>query len=578
MKHLHILAALCAIITSAACGGSGQAGKAGTESEAVSVKADRLVLGNIITVNEYKPVAEAFTVKDGIIQFVGSEAGARAMCDGHTEVLDFSGNYVYPGFLEAHAHGLGAGVRMVGQADLTAGKTVEDYLRILKEWVDSHPDKELISGGGWAPWAIEEPTKEMIDAVCPDKPVILQSVDGHSMWVNSRLLEQQHIDREYAAKMGPEQVHVDADGNPTGLLTEGATTPLMAISKFSVDDFKKFILAWQDFAFSKGYTCAAEAGVELAGQGTKQAYSELGAEGRLKLRTYAYHLVADASRTPEADVAAAVEDVRLYNNEYFKVVGMKVFIDGVIEAHTGWLLDDYADQPGYHGLERYNDHGTAVRLIEEADRHGLSVHAHTIGDGAVRFMLDAIEEASRVTGDFDQRNILVHLQLVDPADYVRFADYGVIAGTAPLWTPKFPGTFSQECSYVGEERAERAYPIKSIIDAGIVNVSHTDYPVSTQMGIPLTFYEGVMRSVPGGGKELQRGPGEVMSRMDVLKSMTANVAYLWREEGRLGSIEVGKIANATVFDKNFLTDPIEEIPGARLVATVVDGNIVYSAK
>lgn len=578
MRHIHIIAALCVLAAAAGCANNKTTGKTAASSASVSVKADQLILGNIITVNEYRPLAEAMTVKDGLIQFVGSKSVALAICDEHTEVLDYGSGFVYPGFLEAHAHGAGAGLRMAGQANLNECSTVEEYAEAMKAWMAAHPDKEAFVGSGWRPWVLENPDKSALDAICPNKPMVVASLDGHSVWVNSCLLEKEHIDKEYAAKMGAALVHVDADGNPTGILTESVATPFMMYGKSSVDDFKDYILAWQDFAFSKGYTAACEAGVDMVGPDAKLAYSELGADGRLKLRTYAYHLAADGSKTPEADVAAAVEDANTLNNEYFKVIGMKVFIDGVVEAHTGWILGDYADQPGYHGLERYSDHDIAVRLLEESSRHGLGVHAHTIGDGAVRFMLDAIEEAAKATGDFDQRNILVHLQYIDPADLVRFADYGVIAGTAPLWAPKNANNFAQECSYVGAEKAESAYPIKSVIDAGIVNVSHSDYPVSTEVSIPLTFFRGVMRANPDDVGNTVRNPQECISRMDVLKSMTINVAYLWREEDRLGSLEVGKIANATVFDQDFLTAPIDDVVAANLIATIVDGKVVYSAK
>ena len=539
--------------------------------------ADQIILGHIITMNPDKPVAEAMTVTGGIIRFVGSKSVAMTLRGENTEILDYGSNTVYPGFLEAHAHGAAAGQRLVGQADLSAGESVEDYVRIMNEWIEAHPGKDIYVGSGWKPWIVAEPTADMLDALNTKKPVMLSSLDGHSMWVNHKLMKLQNIDKKYAKKQGPALVRVDEKGRPTGLLTESAATSLITIVKIPVEEFKQYILAWQDFFVSKGYTAASEAGVELIGEGAKQAYSELGKDGELKLRTYAYHLVKDDSTAPEEDVKAAVSDIKKYNNDYFKVVGMKIFIDGVVEAHTGWLDSDYLDIPGYHGLERYANHDVAVRLIEESSRNGLSVHAHTIGDGAVRFMLDAIGEAAKVTGDYDQRNILVHLQLVNPEDFERFADYNVIAGTAPLWVPKSPDIFKQECEFVGQAKAEKAYPVKSFIDAGAVNVSHTDYPVSTVVSIPQTFCNGVLRAKLGDEASL-RAPEEAVTRMDILKSMTVNVAYLWREESRLGSLEVGKIANATVFDKDFLKDPVEEVYGSKLIATIIDGKVVYSGE
>lgn len=574
MKKITI--ALLSLAALAGCSGSGSRCAQSSAGTSLAGKADQLILGNIITMSEYKPTAEAMTVKNGLIQYVGSKDVALALCDDNTEVLDYGTNSVYPGFLEAHAHGHAAGLRMAGQAKL--GGSMEDCVETMKQWMQDHPGSDVYNGGGWEPWTILNPTKEPLDAICPDKPMALSSVDGHSMWVNSAMLRMRGIDAAYAKEKGPSLVHVDENGEPTGLLTESEAIAIASMGQHTLDEWKEYLLAWQDFAFQHGYTAAAEAGVELASPMSKEAYVALANEGKLKLRTFAYRLVADNSTTPEDDVAKAVEEANAMNSEYYKVIGMKIFIDGVVEAHTGWIKEGYKDQPGFYGLQRYADHDIAVRLIKAASDAGLNVHAHTIGDGAVEFMLGAIAEAETETGNFDMRNILVHLQIVDPEQISKFAEYNVVAGTAPLWTPKSPSVLKQEIEYVGEEMAEAAYPIASFINEGVVNVSHTDYPVSTVVSIPRCIYMGVMRATPGTGLTTQRNAAECISRMDVLKSLTTNVAYQWHQEDRLGSLEVGKIANASVYTKDFLKDPIEEVAAAELVATIVDGKVVYKSE
>ncbi len=574
MKKITI--ALLSLAALAGCSGSGSRCAQSSAGTSLAGKADQLILGNIITMSEYKPTAEAMTVKNGLIQYVGSKDVALALCDDNTEVLDYGTNSVYPGFLEAHAHGHAAGLRMAGQAKL--GGSMEDCVETMKQWMQDHPGSDVYNGGGWEPWTILNPTKEPLDAICPDKPMALSSVDGHSMWVNSAMLRMRGIDAAYAKEKGPSLVHVDENGEPTGLLTESEAIAIASMGQHTLDEWKEYLLAWQDFAFQHGYTAAAEAGVELASPMSKEAYVALANEGKLKLRTFAYRLVADNSTTPEEDVAKAVEEANAMNSEYYKVIGMKIFIDGVVEAHTGWIKEGYKDQPGFYGLQRYADHDIAVRLIKAASDAGLNVHAHTIGDGAVGFMLGAIAEAETETGNFDMRNILVHLQIVDPEQISKFAEYNVVAGTAPLWTPKSPSVLKQEIEYVGEEMAEAAYPIASFINEGVVNVSHTDYPVSTVVSIPRCIYMGVMRATPGTGLTTQRNAAECISRMDVLKSLTTNVAYQWHQEDRLGSLEVGKIANASVYTKDFLKDPIEEVAAAELVATIVDGKVVYKSE
>jgi hypothetical protein len=244
------------------------------------------------------------------------------------------------------------------------------------------------------------------------------------------------------------------------------------------------------------------------------------------------------------------------------------------------MLEDYLDQPGYHGVERFNDHDKMVELITEADKEGLSVHVHTIGNGATHFMLDCIEDAEKVTGDLDQRNVLAHLQFVTEEDVRRIGKTGSVPAVAPLWSPKEEALFRMEADYVGEELANQAYPIKSFFDVGANVVFHSDYPVSPIMDIKLSVYTAERRRYPDGstgGMETRGNTNEAITREQSLRAMTINVARAWHREHRIGSIEFGKIANMTVYDCDFLHDDIEKVAQAKLVATVVDGEEVYKA-
>ncbi len=156
-------------------------------------------------------------------------------------------------------------------------------------------------------------------------------------------------------------------------------------------------MSGQDIALKKGYTAVDDAYVELLHPSVTKAYYELEEEGKLKMRTYAYLMVPENAENPKAEVAHIAADRAKYSNEYFHIVGVKAFLDGVIEAHTGWQIDDYLDTPSYHGLELFNDHDKMVELLVEADVEGLSVHVHSVGNGATKFMLDCIEDAENMT-------------------------------------------------------------------------------------------------------------------------------------------------------------------------------------
>ena len=540
-----------------------------------------LVFGNIITMDEKRPFAKAALVKDGVFAFIGSAEEAKRLAAADAEVLDYGENFIYPGFLESHCHGYFAGDRAVGQANLMqVGLT--DYVKyreIIKEFIAKNPQRKFYVAAGWAENE-EYVTKAYLDEICSDKPLLMQTGGGHSMLLNTKALEWAGIDAAYAKKMGYDLVHVDQNGEPDGYICEAPVMELMPKLSATFEEAKNLLLAWQEIAFKNGYTAVADAGTEIFFKESARAYHALEEEGKLKLRTYAYVLTEDNVDDPKAEVARVAAVRANYSGEYFHVVGIKAFLDGVTEAHTGWQNQDYADQPGYHGVERFNDHDKMVQLIAEADKEGLSVHVHSEGGGATHFMLGCIEDAEKITGDKDQRNVLAHLHFVTEEDIRRMAATGSVPAVPPLWTAKIPGFYDIEVKYVGEELASQSYPIKSFFDAGACPVFHSDYPVSPSFNIPISIYMAETRALPKGmldGADTRHNVKEAITREQSLRALTINVAHAWHQEHRLGSIEFGKIANMTVYDCDFLHDDIEKVAQANLIATLVDGKEVYKA-
>ena len=540
-----------------------------------------LIFGNIITMDEKRPFAKAALVKNGVFAYIGSAEEAKRLAATDTEVLNYGENFIYPGFLESHCHGYFAGDRAVGQANLMqVGLT--DYVKyreIIKEFIANNPQRKFYVAAGWAENE-EYVTKAYLDEICSDKPLLMQTGGGHSMLLNTKALEWAGIDAAYAKKMGYDLVHVDKNGEPDGYICEAPVMELMPKLSATFEEAKNLLLAWQEIAFKNGYTAVADAGTEIFFKDSARAYHALEEEGKLKLRTYAYILTEDNVDDPKAEVARVAAVRASYSGEYFHVVGIKAFLDGVTEAHTGWQNQDYADQPGYHGVERFNSHDKMVQLIAEADKEGLSVHVHSEGGGATHFMLGCIEDAEKITGDKDQRNVLAHLHFVTEEDIRRMAATGSVPAVPPLWTAAIPGFYDIEVKYVGEELASQSYPIKSFFDAGACPVFHSDYPVSPSFNIPISIYMAETRALPKGmldGADTRHNVKEAITREQSLRALTINVAHAWHQEHRLGSIEFGKIANMTVYDCDFLHDDIEKVAQANLVATIVDGQEVYKA-
>ena len=538
-----------------------------------------IILGNIITVDEKRPFAKAAVVKNGVFSYIGSVEEAKKLAGADAKVLDYGDNYIYPGFIESHCHGSFAGERAIGQANLMqAGLTnYPKYREIIKEFIAKNPQRDFYVAAGWVE-NDEYVDKSFLDEICSDKPLFMQTCGGHSMLLNTKALEWAGVDAEYAKKWGYDLVHVDKNGEPDGYLCEGPLFEIVPKLPTTVRDIKEYLLAWQEFAFSRGYTAVGDAGAEVIHRAAPQAYYELQEEGKLKLRTYAWMYVADNSdaKTEIARIAAQRAEM---SGEYFHIVGAKAFLDGVTEAHTGWQNQDYLDTPGYHGAERYNDHDKMVQLIAEANKEGMSVHVHSEGGGATHYMLGCIEDAEKITGNKDQRNVLAHLHFVTDEDVRRMAETGSVAAVPPLWTPAAPGLYDQEIVYVGKELADQAYPIKSFYDAGANVVFHSDYPVSPVMDIKYSIYLAEKRNVPAGFMGVEgvkaRNLKEAITREQSLRAMTINVARQFHQEHRLGSIEVDKIANMTVFDCDFLHADIEKVAQANIIATIVDGEEVY---
>ncbi len=540
-------------------------------------KADVLILGNVITVDEKKPFAQAVAAKGDNILYVGSKEVAMKLCDEHTKIYDYGTNSVYPGFLEAHCHCGGAGYQMIGVAHLDRDASLEECVEVMREYMAAHPNKPIFSGLGFLPKETL-PTAKMLDAICSDRPMCLTDVSGHCMWLNSFAMEKYGINEDAVKKWGTACVRVDESGKPTGYISETPVFHVRAMVKPGVEEMVEAVACWQDFALAKGYTGAYNAGVNLVSVNEPAAYYQLEKEGKLKIYSYGGHMVGDNTDTPEADMDAIAKEAAEHNSKHYKLIGAKVFCDGVVEGRTAWMIEDYEGEPGYKGVSRFDDHEKMVRLIVAADKHGMNVHVHTIGDRAIRAWLDAFAEAQEITGDFDQRNAMAHLQCAHPEDVKRIADYNIMAVDGMMWRMKTSGDYLVPMANIGKERIEKTYPLQDYLDAGAVLVSHSDFPVSPSFSAPHALCIGCNGYQPSYGIEAKReNDDQCISRLDALKALTINVAYTWHEEQRMGSLEIGKLANIAVLDKDMLKDSFEEIENAKCLATFIDGELVYQA-
>lgn len=535
-------------------------------------------MGNVITLEEELPYAQAVAVKGGLIEFVGSAADAQTLCGPDTEVVDYGEASIYPGFMEAHCHPITAG--MIQCKDFYAPIKKELSLRENAEVVGcfakEQPGRTLYRGMGFEV-TDEMPTAALLDETASDETVILFSWDGHAIWMNTKAMEKFGIDEAFAAEFEPGLVPVDDAGKPTGYLVEAPAQIMMKNLLSDVDSEKHVMKCWEQFCFSMGYTACYDAGYEIASPNGCDLYRAIVDDGNFKLRTYSGSIIDEFCDDVPAAVAKIAADKDKYDSEYFKIIGVKMFADGVVENHTAVLSQPYEDMPGYCGKGRMVDFDSLVEMYAAAAQQDLNVHVHTIGDEAIKAHLNALEEVAHSGVSLEEmRPALAHLEVVDPADIDRFGQLGVNAVVAPLWTPKDGKDYLNEVRLLGEARAEREYPIKSFIDAGANIAFHTDFPVSPTISITRSVYTAVKRRRPDQGEEATRGAQEAIDRYQALCAMTKNVAYMWREEDRLGTIKAGKIANMAVFDSDFLKDDLDKVASSRHLSTIVDGEVVWA--
>ena len=571
---INVVIALCSLLCS--CAGDGPE----------SGKDVRILYGNVITMKNQGDRAEAVVCKDGKIIFVGSRSEAKKYETSCSKVLDYGSGYIYPGFMDAHVHGMGVATKMSGcilvEVAMKENFTLDDYAKKMKEFIDEDfkangKYRAYYKGNSMVLNPDMEPHRSILDKYIPDVPVIIETVDGHSVWVNSKTIEVYNIKDWIKRYPKGDELRVDENGEPTGYISEKPALELGGLTVPSKDDIKEGLLEWQDFAFSKGLTAVSDALVS-AGTVDPSCYADLTGKNKpWKLRTYASYIIDE--KTPNDSLDFKLTEIlryrKSYDSEYFKIFGIKLFMDGVVEAHTAWLRESYADTAGYYGLKRITDRERMKHIVEVANSNDMNVHCHSVGDGATSFALDCIIDGQKAAGVTEARNTLAHLHIVAPEDIQRFADNNVIAVVAPLWVPKEKGVFEQTVNYVGIDRAEKQYPINAFLKAGAHISFHSDYPVSLNFSIPLTFYAALTRTFPELGQAGVCGKDEAISRYEALEALTTGCAYSFKEESRLGSIETGKIANFTVLDQDLLNEDINKIPNVKVIATIIDGDVVW---
>jgi len=453
--------------------------------------------------------------------------------------------------------------------------SLEEYEKAIAESVDDHPDKEIYRGSGWADTLFPHlgPTKEILDAIISDRPIAIVSYDGHSLWVNSVTLERAQLSKDTP---DPEGGRIERDpetGEPSGTLRETAFRLVESvIPDYSIEERKNALLAYQEMANRVGITMSHDAMLDTQ---SIAAFNALAEEGRLRMR-FRGAITLEPRQGIKQQIDTVVKERSNNTHPYFQTHAAKIFVDGVVEGGTAYLLKPYEHKPESRG-EPIWDPETLNNACIALDEESIQIHFHAIGDAAARITLDALKSAQNENGSRDSRHLVTHLQLVAPEDIQRFKQLGVIGVPQPFWFKMDDYYWKLALPYLGKKRADRQYPMQSFIDAGVVMASASDFPVTIPFDPLIAIQTGITRSKNGNSSRDVLWPEERSTLEDMIVSHTYNGAYANFLEKETGSIEVGKQADIVVLDQNLFDIPTNEIAKTKVLLTLVDGKEVFRA-
>ncbi len=530
--------------------------------------------GVVHTGSASRQLASAVAVTGGRITAIGGARDIAAHRGPATREIDLQGGMLLPGFFDAHCHPAMAGHGMT-QCTLhhIAGRA--QTVSAIGEYAARHPDRDWVLGGGWNmgdfPGGL--PTREELDAVVGDRPVALTNRDYHGMWVNSRALEVAGITDSTPDPDGG-RIERDASGRATGMLQEQAMHLVFRVApEPTLADRIDGIRTAQSYYHGLGITSWADALVDAE---TQEAYTRLASSGDLTMRVRAmlgWEPTGDIGQLDELIVRRAGGNLGRLNCDE-----VKFFHDGVFENFTAAMIEPYLDANGAptasHGLDQY-DLDDLTRSVLACDAAGFQVHIHALGNRAVRECLDIFERAIEVNGRRDARHHLAHLQFVDPADVPRLRQLNVTANVTPLWAQREDAVELLTLPFVSEPVGRTIYPFASIHAAGGRIAFGSDWSVSPPDPLE-QLATAVLRADPRNDRE----PLVAEQRLDLdtaIAAHTINGAYVSFTDDRTGSIEIGKLADLVVLDRDLFAGGHSEINRAKTLLTLSEGEVVHAA-
>ncbi|MGQ0765033.1 MAG: amidohydrolase [Gemmatimonadota bacterium] len=507
-----------------------------------------------------RPWADAIAISDSIISVVGSSAEVRKLA-GSARVIDADGQLIVPGFVDAHVHFLMGGMGLTS-VKLRDARTPEEFVARIRDFARTIPAGAWILAGDWdhTTWGGQLPGRSWIDSVTPDNPVWVNRLDGHMNLANGAALRAAGVNRSTAEVPGGEIVR-DAAGEPTGILKDNAMTLVSRVIPAAPSGIEDRALdSAMNWVASHGVTSVHHMGSweDIA------VFRRARAAGRLRTRIYAAVPLGTWEQLRDTVAAEGTGD------EWLRIGGLKGFVDGSLGSHTALMFDGFTDAPGDRGLF-VTPPESLYKWTAGADKAGLHVMVHAIGDRAIATQLDIFARVASENGPRDRRFRIEHAQHIGPSDMGRFAALGVIASMQPYHAID-DGRWAD--SVIGPDRSSRTYAFRSLIDSGATLAFGSDWFVAPPVPLEAIYAAVTRRTIddrnPGGWV-----PAQKIMVEEALRAHTRGSAYASGDESNRGRIAPGMFADLVMIDRDITTIAPESIREATVTLTVVGGKIVH---
>lgn len=527
-----------------------------------ATKASLVITGKIFTGLDSPAFVEALAVAGGKILATGTRKEIKKYIGPETRLIELKDGVAMPGLTDAHTH-FSSGGRSLIELSFRGVDSVEKVQQMVAEKIKELPPGSPVFGREYDHTLFPEqkwPTREDLDQVSPQNPVVIRRVDGHSAWLNSLALKISGIDKKTRDPFGGEIVRDPRTGEPTGILKESAMGLIKVRSEIKSTP-EEDILRALDHARKLGLT-GVQADVGLR---ELEIYKKLNSEGRLTLRVYAWLPIEGIDQYIKMGLRQGQGD------DFLKVGFLKAFIDGTLGSGTALMFEPFADDPTKSGLPQYPEE-VFYELLEKAYANDFQVGTHAIGDKGVNWVLNAAERAQQKYGKKDLRFRVEHAQVIRPEDFPRFKELGVLASMQPTHCT----TDMRFCEIrVGKERSRYAYAWRTLLDNGAVLAFGSDWPVE-----PLDPRRGLYSAVTRKNIEFDFPEGgwfpeQKLSLAEAIKYFTWGSAYASFQENIKGTLEPGKLADLTIFERDIFSAEPKEILTTPIAYTIVGGQVVY---